>query len=49
MYVDESRIFYCIMTQGLETEDAKDALGVVVNMIYHYVKDTRAKLDSYKS
>ena len=48
MYVGASRIFYCIMTKDLEPDDAKEAIGYIVNHIYNYVVDTRARLDVYR-
>ena len=48
MYINESRIFYCIMTKGIEDERAVETIGVIVNEIYHYVIDTKAKFESYK-
>ncbi len=38
MYIEESRIFYCIMTQGLdEKSKAPEVIGTIVNKIYKYV------------
>ena len=48
LYAGESKVFYCIMTKGLESEDAKEAIGYMVNYIYNYVVNARAKLDVYK-
>ena len=48
MYVGASRIFYCIMTKDLEPDDAKEAIGYIVNYMYNYVVDTRARLDLYR-
>ena len=49
IYINESRIFYCIMTKGVEEEKAVETIGVITNEIYHYVKDTKARLSAYKT
>lgn len=46
MYIQESRIFYCIMTKDLNEKQATEAIGRIVNEIYYYVKNTRARLDA---
>jgi len=43
MYIDDSRIFYCIMTTDLEKEKAEQVVGEIVNKIYTYVIDNRDK------
>ena len=48
IYIGQSRIFYCIMTRGLESEDAKQAIGFIVNHVYNYVTYERSKLDKLK-
>lgn len=48
MYIQESKIFYCIMTKNLEVKPAEKVIGVTANSIYNYVVDERAKLDLYK-
>ena len=48
MYIDETRIFYCIMTKDLDVEEAEETVGVIVNEIYSYVKSEKAKLEVYK-
>ncbi|MBI2542333.1 serine hydrolase [Candidatus Woesearchaeota archaeon] len=48
MYIQESRIFYCIMTKDLNEKQATKAIGVIVNEIYSYVKTARARFDDYK-
>ncbi len=49
MYIDETRIFYCIMTKGINDEKkAIETIRFMVHEIYSYVNDTRAKLDTYK-
>lgn len=48
MYINDGRIFYCIMTKDLETEKAIKTIGYAVNMIHKYFVDVRMELDSYK-
>lgn len=48
IYIKDSRIFYCIMTKNLEEEKAAETIGFILNEIYNYVVETRAKLDAYK-
>lgn len=49
LYIDESRIFYCIMTKDLSEEESEETVGIIVNEIYNYVKDTKARLEAYKT
>lgn len=48
MYIDETRIFYCIMTKDMDGEQVIQTIGIIVNEIYHYVEDTKARLNAYK-
>lgn len=48
MYINESRILYCIMTAGLNEKEAVETMGVTVNEIYRYVQETKARLEVYK-
>ena len=48
IYIGESRIFYCIMTKGMDEENSVETTGITVNEIYRYVKDIKAKLSVYK-
>ena len=48
MYIDDTRIFYCIMTRGIDEENAVGTIGVITNQIYHYVQDTKSKLKAYR-
>lgn len=48
IYIEESRIFYCIMTKDLDEQEATEAVSVIVNEIYHYIKDAKAKLKKYE-
>ena len=43
MYIDDSRIFYCIMTNGLQKEKARETVGVLVNKVYNYVVEARKR------
>ncbi len=47
MYIETSRIFYCIMIKDQEVGDAKNVMGHIVNSIYTYVRDERQKLNDY--
>ena len=47
MYINESRIFYCIMTKDVDEEKAVEAIGVIVNEIYRYTEDTKSRLAAY--
>ena len=48
MYIQSSRIFYCIMTENLEQKDAVAAFNYVVDLTYKYVVDIRKELEEYK-
>ncbi|MBX4196494.1 class A beta-lactamase-related serine hydrolase [Candidatus Pacearchaeota archaeon] len=48
MYLAETRIFYCIMTQNLDKPEAEQTIGDLVHMTYTYVEDTRAELTTRK-
>ena len=48
MYIEESRIFYCIMTKDLSENAAEETIGVIANEIYSYIKSERARLNAYK-
>jgi len=37
------------MTKGIEEEKAIETIAVIVNDIYKYVKDTRARFEAYKN
>ena len=49
VYIDQTKIFYCVMTRDLDAEDAKGVIGHIVNYIYNYVVYTRAELDELKN
>ena len=48
IYIDQSRIFFCIMMLNIELNDAKRTVGYFVNHLYNYVTYTRSTLDKYK-
>ncbi|HLC50268.1 MAG TPA: serine hydrolase [Candidatus Nanoarchaeia archaeon] len=48
MYIQESRIFYCIMTKGLDEGQSVESIGAITNEIYRYVIETKANIDDYK-
>lgn len=48
MYIDETRILYCIMTRNLPEKNAKNEVGYILNKIYKYVIDTRSELEKYQ-
>ena len=41
MYINESRMFYCIMTKGLEKKDALENIAYIVRNTYKYVELTK--------
>lgn len=43
LYIEDSRIFYCTMTNGIEKEKANIAIGEIVNKIYNYIQDKNDK------
>lgn len=48
MYVDDGRIFYCVMTKDLSSKTAESLIGAIVHNIYYYHTQTRDKLEYYK-
>ncbi len=48
MYIDERRLFYCVMTEGIDKKNAEAVIGAVVNSIYTYTINTRLELDKLK-
>lgn len=42
MYIQDSRIFYCAMSENLERAGAEETVGEIVNKIYTYVQNNRA-------
>lgn len=49
IYIDDSRIFYCIMTEGASEEKSLKAISTIVHDIYEYIIEERAKKENYKS
>ena len=50
MYIPaRTRILYCVMSEGLEKEEAEKAIGSAINKIYRYILDARAHLEEYKN
>ncbi len=48
LYTQGSKIFFCVMTQGLEPNPASEHVGVIVNKINGYVYKTRNQLDEHR-
>lgn len=48
IYVEKSRFTYCIMTSGMEVDEAQRATVVIVRKIHDYIVQTRLKLDAYR-
>lgn len=46
MYIQDSRIFYCIMTKNLDWDQASESIGEVVNKIYNFVIESKKLKDS---
>jgi beta-lactamase class A len=44
MYLDETRIFYCVMTKDIEKDKATEIIGGIVHRIYTYTVQTRDEL-----
>jgi len=43
MYIEDSRIFYCSMTEGMQQEQAYNFTGMIVNKIYKFVIEGKSK------
>jgi beta-lactamase class A len=41
MYIEDSRMFYCVMTKNLDEEIASNTIGAIVNKVYNYVIEKR--------
>lgn len=48
MYIEEMRIFYCVMTSGMERTKAVPHLAYAVHEIHNFVTKTRTILDDFK-
>ena len=49
IYLNRSRIFYCVMTQNMEQKDAVNTISYVIKTAYSYVIDIRNELDEYRT
>lgn len=49
MYIDDSRILYCIMTKGSDQEKSSRAIATIVHDIYEYVISAKSKISDYTS
>lgn len=49
MYINNMRIFYCVMTKGLNPNDGAEVIGVLVNRIYTYSLQSQSTSDTYKN
>lgn len=47
-YETSLRIFYCIMTEGMDEDTAIEINARIINKIYYYSTETREELDQYK-
>lgn len=45
LYINESRIFYCIMTENVPQKEAPQHIGSMVHIMYEYIVNTRNSLD----
>jgi beta-lactamase class A len=41
IYVEDSRFFYCVMTQDMDREKASQVVGTVVNKLYNFILEGR--------
>ncbi len=48
MYIKDKRIFYCIMTEGIEREKAVETAGFILNRIYQYAESAETLLSNYR-
>ncbi len=48
MFIQDMRLFYCVMTSGLDETAAAQNVGLIVNNIYNYTLEERTHLDEYK-
>jgi len=47
MYIEESRIAYCVMTKNMDPEKAARVIGEIVKVTYIYIQEIRNELDDY--
>ena len=45
MYINDSRVFYCVMTKDLNQSKAVVTAGYMINRIYYYVAITKQLLN----
>jgi len=45
IYIEDARIAYCVMTQGMEKEKAEETLGTIIKKIYNFVIQEKRKKD----
>jgi len=48
IYIENGRVFYCVMTKDLDSKTAIELIGAIVHDIYRYHTGTRDTLDYYK-
>ncbi|HIH43489.1 TPA: serine hydrolase [Candidatus Woesearchaeota archaeon] len=48
MYINQSRILYCISIRNADRQKSLNAIGAMINAIYSYVTQTRSTLDLFK-
>lgn len=41
MYIEDSRVFYCIANNEPDQEKAAEGIGTIVNLVYNYVVETK--------
>ncbi len=49
IYIENSRVLYCIMTKDLDESKAIDNVSQIVNSVYKYILNERAILSKYKN
>jgi len=49
IYIEERRVFYCIMTQGLNAQEGIQTVSDIIRMVYFYTIDARQFLDEYSN
>ena len=48
MYIQDMRLFYCVMTEGIPQREAKGYVGNIIHKTYVYAINARANFDQYK-
>jgi len=49
LYIQKSRIFYCVMTKDMGEGEAVQTIAYVLNQTQHYVIEEKAELDAFKA